>query len=46
MIGDALLVRGVRVEDIIGPKERKAHRLTPFARVDGTGITYPPPDEA
>jgi uncharacterized protein (DUF488 family) len=44
MIGDALLVRGVRVEDIVGPKGRKAHRLTPFARVDGTRISYPPPD--
>jgi uncharacterized protein (DUF488 family) len=42
MIGDALLVRGVRVEDIIGPKGRKPHVLTPFAVVDGTHITYPP----
>lgn len=43
MIGDALLVRGVRVEDIIGPKGRKPHVLTAFAVVDGTHITYPPP---
>lgn len=43
MIGDALLVRGLRVEDIIGPKGRKPHVLTAFARVDGTQITYPPP---
>lgn len=42
MIGDALLVRGVRVEDIIGPKGRKPHMLTAFAYVDGTCITYPP----
>lgn len=42
MIGDALLVRGVEVEDIIGPKDRKPHNLTPFAHVDGTQITYPP----
>jgi uncharacterized protein (DUF488 family) len=42
MIGDALLVRGFRVEDIIGPKARKPHLLTAFARVDGTQITYPP----
>ncbi|MDQ2990409.1 MAG: DUF488 domain-containing protein, partial [Pseudomonadota bacterium] len=42
MIGDALLVRGVRVEDIIGPKGRKPHVLTPFAVVDGNRITYPP----
>ncbi len=45
MIGDALLVRGVRVEDIIGPKGRQPHVLTAFARVDGTQITYPPPDD-
>jgi uncharacterized protein (DUF488 family) len=45
MIGDALLVRGIRVEDIVGPKERKVHRLTPFAHVDGVRITYPPSDE-
>ncbi|MEO6024602.1 MAG: DUF488 domain-containing protein [Burkholderiales bacterium] len=43
MIGDALLVRGVRVEDIIGSKGRKPHVLTAFAQVDGTQITYPPP---
>lgn len=42
MIGDALLVRGIRVEDIIGPKERRPHTLTSFAHVDGTQITYPP----
>lgn len=44
MIGDALLVRGIRVEDIIGPKGRKPHVLTAFAVVDGTCLTYPPPD--
>jgi len=42
LIGDALLVRGVRVEHIIGPKGRKPHVLTAFAHVDGTTITYPP----
>jgi uncharacterized protein (DUF488 family) len=44
MIGDALIVRGFRVEDIIGPKGRKPHVLTAFAHVDGTQITYPPPN--
>lgn len=43
MIGDALLVRGIRVEDIIGPKARKPHVLTSFAHVVGTQVTYPPP---
>jgi uncharacterized protein (DUF488 family) len=43
LIGDALLVRGMAVEDIIGPGKRRPHTLTPFAHVDGTRITYPPP---
>lgn len=42
LIGDALLLRGVAVRDIIGPQEPKPHTLTPFARVDGLCITYPP----
>ena len=44
LIGDALLVRRVRVEDIIGPKGRRPHALTAFARVEGMQITYPPAD--
>jgi uncharacterized protein (DUF488 family) len=43
LIGDALLVRGVRVEDIIGPGKLKPHTLTTFAHVDGNQLTYPPP---
>jgi uncharacterized protein (DUF488 family) len=42
LVGDALLVRGVQVEDIIDARQRKPHKLTPFARVDGLQITYPP----
>jgi uncharacterized protein (DUF488 family) len=42
LVGDALLVRGVQVEDIIGPGGRRPHKLTTFARVDGLEITYPP----
>jgi len=41
LIADALLVRGIRTEDITGPKRRQAHTLTPFAKVQGTTITYP-----
>jgi len=44
LIADALTVRGVRVEDIVGSKARTPHRITPWARVDGTTISYPPPD--
>ncbi|HEX8612969.1 MAG TPA: DUF488 domain-containing protein [Telluria sp.] len=43
MIGDALLVRHIGVEHIIGPKGRRPHSLTPFAQVDGERITYPAP---
>lgn len=43
LIGDALVVRGVRVEHIIGPKGRKPHVLAAFAHVEGAKITYPPP---
>jgi uncharacterized protein (DUF488 family) len=42
MVADALLVRGVAVEHIMGPAKRKPHVLTPFAVVDGTRIAYPP----
>ena len=41
LIADALLVRGIRTEDIISPTRRQVHTLTPFARVRGTTITYP-----
>lgn len=43
MIADALLVRGVRVEDIISAHGRTPHALTSFARVEGLHVTYPPP---
>lgn len=42
LVGDALLVRGVEVLDIMTPKSAKPHTLTSFAHVDGTTISYPP----
>ncbi len=42
LIADALLVRGIQAEDIMSPTRTSAHKLTPFAKVDGTAITYPP----
>jgi hypothetical protein len=36
-----LLVRDIRVIDILSAKQSKPHALTPFARIDGTAITYP-----
>jgi uncharacterized protein (DUF488 family) len=41
LIGDALLVRGVHVEDIFSASSAKPHDLTLFARVHGTEIAYP-----
>ncbi|MGL5018743.1 MAG: DUF488 family protein [Luteolibacter sp.] len=44
LIGDALLVRGIRTEDIMSPTRRQVHTLTHFAKVQGTAITYPTED--
>ena len=41
LIGDALLVRGLKVEDIISDKISKPHKLTPWAKVKGETIIYP-----
>jgi uncharacterized protein (DUF488 family) len=41
LIGDALLVRGFRTEDIMTMTRTLVHTLTPFAKVRGTVITYP-----
>jgi uncharacterized protein (DUF488 family) len=41
LIGDALLVRGLDVMDIMGEDSSKPHTLTPWARVNGYGVTYP-----
>ena len=44
LIADALLVRGIRTEDIMSPTRCQIHTLTPFAKVRGTTITYPARD--
>jgi len=41
LIADALLARGIAVEDILSATSRKAHRFTPFARVEDEKVTYP-----
>lgn len=41
LIGDALVVRNISVEDIMNEKNRKPHKMTPWAKVDGVSITYP-----
>lgn len=42
LIADALLVREIPVEHIMNEKRRHAHKLTPWAVIHGTIITYPP----
>jgi uncharacterized protein (DUF488 family) len=41
LIGDALEVRHIPVEDIISEKSSRPHQITPFAQVIGDTITYP-----
>ncbi len=41
LIADALIVRGWRVVDLMSESSAKPHTLTPFARVEGTRVSYP-----
>lgn len=41
LIGDALVIRGIVVEDIISEKSCQPHQLTSFAKVSGHTLTYP-----
>lgn len=43
LIADALVVHGVGAWEIISATRLQLHKLTPFAKVDGATITYPPP---
>jgi uncharacterized protein (DUF488 family) len=45
LIGDALLVRGVHVDDIMSATSARPHEITPFAKVDGLEISYPADDD-
>ena len=42
LIGDALLVRGAAVQDIMSATSAKPHSLTSFARVEDSRLWYPP----
>lgn len=42
LIADALVVRGWQVLDIMSASTATPHKLTPFAKVNGTAISYPP----
>ena len=41
-IADALEVHGVATCETVSPKRLQAHPLTPFARVSGEELSYPP----
>jgi len=49
LVGDALAVRGIEVEDITyssnGKNRHEAHTMTPFARVEGQRLWYPAEDD-
>ena len=42
LIGDAMVLRGWEVLDIIGAQPAKPHKLTPFLKVVDGQLTYPP----
>ena len=42
LIADALLVRGWQIIDLFSKGSAKPHKLTDFAKVEGTHLTYPP----
>jgi uncharacterized protein (DUF488 family) len=44
LLADALSVRGFPVEHIMSATRTQPHSPTPFAKVQDTQITYPPPD--
>jgi uncharacterized protein (DUF488 family) len=42
LIADALTVKGVEVKHIISIDKAISHDLTPWIKIDGARITYPP----
>jgi uncharacterized protein (DUF488 family) len=42
LVADALSVRDIPVVEILSQSSHRPHKLTPFAEVHGTRVTYPP----
>jgi uncharacterized protein (DUF488 family) len=42
LVADALGVRGIDVVEILSATSYRNHKVTPFARVEGVSIIYPP----
>jgi uncharacterized protein (DUF488 family) len=45
LVADALLARGIPVVEILSETSYRDHALTSFARIAGTTVTYPPPQD-
>jgi len=41
LVADALTARDVPVEHIMSPTKRQPHKVTPFAQIENTRVTYP-----
>jgi len=41
LVADAITARGGHVEHVMGPGHANPHRVTPFAKLEGTRVTYP-----
>ena len=46
LVADALSVRGIPAVEILSESSYRLHKLTPFAHVEGSHITYPPDQAA
>ena len=42
LVADALLARGIEAREIVSETRATSHKMTPFARIDGDRVTYPP----
>lgn len=42
LVADALDARGIPSIEVLSKTSYRPHKLTPFARVEGTHVTYPP----
>jgi uncharacterized protein (DUF488 family) len=42
LVADALSVRGIAAVEVLSETSWRLHKLTPFAQVEGTRISYPP----
>ncbi len=42
LIADALVARGIEVSEIASLTKAQPHKMTPFARIEGTKVHYPP----